>query len=77
MLERHPATGAEPDVVSRDLLRAAVVALGELTELDRNTLLSTFWDEDTSVSGPTMRKRRERALVRLRGTFRRLYGLDE
>jgi RNA polymerase sigma-70 factor, ECF subfamily len=28
------------------------------------------------VSGATLRKRRERALKRLRDTFKRLYGID-
>lgn len=69
--------GEEAALVQRDLLRAAVEALGELSETDRETLLATFWDEAaTSVSGATFRKRRERALERLRGAFRRLYGLD-
>jgi RNA polymerase sigma-70 factor (ECF subfamily) len=56
--------------------RAAIAALGELSEADRETLIATFWDEAASVSGATLRKRRERALDRLKKTFRRLYGLD-
>ena len=54
----------------------AIAALGELSEADRETLIATFWDEAASVSGATLRKRRERALDRLRKTFGRLYGLD-
>jgi len=68
--------GAEDELVRRDLTRAALEALGQLSESDRETLVATFWDEAASVSGATLRKRRERALDRLRGAFRRLYGLD-
>lgn len=66
----------ELELVQGDLLRAALTALGELSEMDRETLVATFWDEAASVGGATLRKRRERALERLRKTFRRLYGLD-
>ncbi|WP_141619126.1 RNA polymerase sigma factor [Myxococcus sp. AB036A] len=67
---------AEEEFLQRDLTAAAMAALGELSELDREVLIATFWDEAASVSGATLRKRRERALDRLRKTFRRLYGLD-
>jgi RNA polymerase sigma-70 factor (ECF subfamily) len=66
----------EDEVVQRNLAAAAIAALGELSEADRETLIATFWDEAASVSGATLRKRRERALDRLKKTFRRLYGLD-
>jgi RNA polymerase sigma-70 factor (ECF subfamily) len=68
----HP----EEEFVQRSLTAAAIATLGELSEADRETLIATFWDEAASVSGATLRKRRERALDRLRKTFRRLYGLD-
>jgi RNA polymerase sigma-70 factor, ECF subfamily len=68
----HP----EVELVQRNLTEAAVAALGELSESDRETLIATFWDEAASVSGATLRKRRERAVERLRKTFKRLYGLD-
>ena len=67
---------AEEAIVQRDLTEAAMAALGELSEADRETLVSTFWDEAASVSGATLRKRRERAIDRLRSAFRRLYGLE-
>jgi RNA polymerase sigma-70 factor (ECF subfamily) len=67
---------AEEEFVQRNLTAAAIAALGELSEADRETLVATFWDEAASVAGATLRKRRERALDRLRKTFRRLYGLD-
>jgi RNA polymerase sigma-70 factor, ECF subfamily len=68
--------GGEDDAVQRDLVRAAAEAMGELSEADRETLIATFWDEAASASGATLRKRRERALVRLRQAMKRLYGLD-
>ncbi|WP_342374792.1 sigma-70 family RNA polymerase sigma factor [Myxococcus stipitatus] len=67
---------AEEVFLQRDLTAAAMAALGELSDVDREVLVATFWDEAASVSGPTLRKRRERALDRLRKTFRSLYGLD-
>ena len=66
----------EEEFVQRDLTAAAVAALDELSEADRETLIATFWDEASSVSGATLRKRRERALDRLKTTFKRIYGLD-
>jgi RNA polymerase sigma-70 factor (ECF subfamily) len=67
---------AEHALVQRDLTEAAVAALGTLSDADRETLLATFWDEAAPASGTTLRKRRQRALQRLRKVFRRLYGLD-
>jgi len=67
---------AESDLIRRDLTQAALAAMSELPEIDRETLLATFLDEATSVDGATLRKRRERAIDRLRTSFRRLYGLD-
>jgi RNA polymerase sigma-70 factor (ECF subfamily) len=74
---REPADDrSEEDLIRRDLTQAALTAMSELPETDRETLLATFLDESTTVSGATLRKRRERALDRLRAAFRRLYGLD-
>lgn len=67
---------AEESFISRDLVKAALAALGELSPTDREALIATYWDETASVTGPTLRKRRERALDRLRTLFRRVYGLD-
>ena len=70
-------TGERPDedAEQRDLVAAAMVALSSLSEVDRETLVSTYWEEQASATGATLRKRRERALDRLRGLFRRMYGL--
>lgn len=67
---------AVPDLEQRDLERAAFEAMGTLSDVDRETLVSTYFDEAASASGATLRKRRERALGRLRDAFKRLYGLD-
>ena len=58
------------------LLSAALHAMGSLTESEQQTLLATYWETEGDVSGPTFRKRRQRALKRLRDVFRRMYGLD-
>jgi hypothetical protein len=44
----------------------------------RSTLLATYFENGapTSVAGATLRKRRERALTRLRAAFRRIYAID-
>jgi RNA polymerase sigma-70 factor, ECF subfamily len=60
----------------RELIESALTALGTLSPTDQETLLATFREEAASASGATLRKRRERALTRLRLAFRRLYGLD-
>jgi RNA polymerase sigma-70 factor (ECF subfamily) len=73
----EPSTAhGEDDIVLRDLAAAAQEAVGTLSEADRAALVATFREEAASVSGATLRKRRERALTRLRTAFRRLYGLD-
>lgn len=70
------ALSAEEALAQRELEAAALAALGQLSALDRQTLLSTYWDEATSAGGATVRKRRQRALERLRQLFWRTYGLD-
>jgi RNA polymerase sigma-70 factor (ECF subfamily) len=66
----------EEDLVRRDLVQAAASALGGLSPDDQETLIATFWDEAPAIPGATFRKRRERALDRLRAGFRRLYGFE-
>lgn len=68
--------GSEAELAERQLMQAAVDALDELAPGDREALIATFWEQAASVTGATLRKRRERALKRLRDAFRRLYGLD-
>ncbi len=64
----------EEELTQRDLVQAALGAMNQLSAADRETLLATFWEQATDVAGATLRKRRERALTRLREAFRRLYG---
>ena len=68
--------GADDALVERDLIAAAMAALGTLSPNDQESLLATYFDRATSVGGSTLRKRRERALERLRVAFRRLYAID-
>lgn len=64
------------ELEQKALLGAALHAMGTLSPADQETLTSTYWDTAAEVGGATFRKRRERALARLRDSFRRLYGLD-
>ena len=70
---------AAPDlseqVVRDDLTRLAQSALGALSESDQQVLLETFWEEAKETAPPAQRKRRQRAIARLREAFRRLYGI--
>jgi RNA polymerase sigma-70 factor (ECF subfamily) len=76
----EPLAGDElnEEIARADLQRLALQALQALSDTDREVLTATFWDEATlaGVTGATLRKRRERALDRLRTTFGRLYGFD-
>jgi len=75
-LVKEPATsGEEDEIAKRDLAEAALQAMGQLSDSDKETLLATFWEESASASGATFRKRRERAIQRLRDAFRRIYGI--
>lgn len=60
----------------RLMVNAAREALGTLSAMDQETLVATYWETAGSAGGATLRKRRARALTRLREAFRRLYGLD-
>jgi RNA polymerase sigma-70 factor (ECF subfamily) len=67
---------AEDALEQQQMLEAAVATLDVLSATDRETLLATYWEEhQASASGATLRKRRERALDRLRILFRSTYGL--
>jgi RNA polymerase sigma-70 factor (ECF subfamily) len=66
---------AETRLAERELQEAVVAVLGTLSPADRETLQATFWEE-AGPQGATFRKRRERALARLRQAWRRTYGLS-
>jgi RNA polymerase sigma-70 factor (ECF subfamily) len=76
--ERAPgadSADAEETLLRAELERAALSALAELSETDRAALVAAFWQE-AAAGGATARKRRQRAIERLRLAFRRLYGAD-
>ena len=66
---------AENEFIQGELHRAAREALGQLSEADRAALVAAYWDEARSGAA-TARKRRQRAIERLRIAFRRLYGTE-
>lgn len=70
-----PSGDVPAEMEQRLLVQNALAAMGELSESDRETLVATFWDQAGDVAGATLRKRRERAMKRLRDAFRRLYGI--
>lgn len=78
-MENHeiadPAESAEALLSREQLVTVARQLLGGLSEADQETLLATFNDENpANVAGATFRKRRERALARLKDAWRRVYG---
>lgn len=76
--ERLPDPHVSPEelAASRELLLAAEAALGQLSELDRETLLESLSGDGDVVRGATFRKRLERASKRFFGVFRG-HGYDE
>lgn len=76
VVEAIASDNPREQLIERSLTDAATTALGTLSDVDQEVLIATFWDEAASVSGATLRKRRERATDRLKKAFRRLYGLD-
>jgi RNA polymerase sigma-70 factor (ECF subfamily) len=71
-----PDPAAETNAEQRMLVESALAAMGTLSQGDREALVAAFWEQGDSQRGATVRKRRERALKRLRDAFRRLYGID-
>lgn len=59
----------EEETIARDLERAVIEALGTLSPLDRAALIPS-----EGALHPTVRKRRQRALVRLRAAWSRFHG---
>lgn len=64
---------ADEEFIRRELTAAAMDALRGLSEQDRATLLGAFWEEAQEATSPALRKRRQRAIERLRAAFKRLY----
>jgi RNA polymerase sigma-70 factor (ECF subfamily) len=73
--EEPMTQAAEEELIRRNLTQAALDAMGELSDSDKETLVTTFWEESANAGGATFRKRRERAIQRLRDAFKRIYGI--
>jgi RNA polymerase sigma-70 factor (ECF subfamily) len=73
----RPSDAPSPEAVAtkRQLIAAAREILGGLSVGEQETLQATF-EEWPGPSGPTFRKRRERAISRLRDAWRRIYGTN-
>lgn len=71
----HLAGGSDPEgaVIAEDLRRALRAVVGELDERDRAALAEVLADAGITP-GETARKRRFRALERLRAAWRRAHG---
>jgi RNA polymerase sigma-70 factor (ECF subfamily) len=84
-IEWVPTEESNPERLSQEheLSTAVLAAMGELSETDRNALLGAFWDEaasavpntNTKDKTATERKRRQRAIERLRAALRRIYDV--
>ena len=68
-LLEDPRPSQEATLIERDLLHALDHALGELDDDDKQLFVSNL-----PALPATFRKRRQRALERLRSVWRRLYG---
>lgn len=64
---------AEEEFIRRELTAAAMDVLQGLSDADRATLVGAYWEAARDAASPALRKRRQRALDRLRAAFRRLY----
>jgi RNA polymerase sigma-70 factor (ECF subfamily) len=70
-----PLESPEALTAERQLADAALAVLGQLSAADQETLMATIHDEHPSgVEAATFRKRRERALARLKVAWRRVYA---
>jgi RNA polymerase sigma-70 factor, ECF subfamily len=75
--QRLPSVDDTPEglTVERQFVEAARQVLGQLSDMDQQTLLTTFNEESPgTLAGATFRKRRERALLRLKDAWRRIYA---
>jgi RNA polymerase sigma factor (sigma-70 family) len=71
------STATNDDIMRRDLGDAVDAALSHLVPTDRAAVVAAFWQSDIDENLPTTavdRKRKQRALQRLRLIWRKLYG---
>jgi len=74
---RSAGPSPEDATIERDLLDRAHAVLDQLSPSDRAVLQATFAQDTTiptAISGSAFRKRRERALGRLRQAWEKLHG---
>jgi RNA polymerase sigma factor (sigma-70 family) len=72
--QASPTDDPERAAADHELIEAAQAVLGSLSEDDRATLATTLAEEiPAGVSGPAFRKRRERAMTRLKEAWRRIH----
>jgi len=75
LLERADSADTQEQVlIARELSAALALAAGGLSEDDRRSLDLVSNGAVPDVPGPTLRKRRQRALERLRDLWRSLHG---
>jgi len=73
--QASPADDPERAAADHERVEAAQAVLGSLSEDDRATLAATVAEETPAgVSSPAFRKRRERAMGRLKEAWRRIHG---
>lgn len=71
-----PSSTLDPEeaAVQGSMLAALRASLAELSPRDQETLEEAFLRETEGPRAPAFRKRKERALSRLRSTWRRIHG---
>jgi RNA polymerase sigma-70 factor (ECF subfamily) len=69
-----PSTSQEDHIIQQEVAAALTTVIGALSDEDRSTLGLVAGSALPKVSGSTLRKRRQRALDRLRAVWRKLYG---
>jgi RNA polymerase sigma-70 factor (ECF subfamily) len=70
-----PLPSPDATFVEQELIRAAQAALSHLSERDAQTLETAFYAEDREAQSPAFRKRKQRAIEKLRQVMRKLYGI--
>ncbi len=71
---RDESASPETRATLDELYGAALEAMGTLTAGDREVLREAFWSEEKGPQSAASRKRKERAVGRLREAWRKLYG---
>lgn len=68
------STDPEREAVARDLEQALHAAVGQLGDTDRDVLLADLRGETVCARPATVRKRRQRAVERLRAAWKVIHG---